>query len=166
MLTHLILLPGLYFVFADIDRVRVHAEPAVAVLPLQQGGRNLVRLPDVEFRLGISTYCANGGRPESLSITIADTQRTLRGEELQATRTVDISVRVPAGQIAPLALREFCIDPVFEGDSVLITSALAAQVSLRCSRADDQSIVFAAEPLDIRVDCVRNAITAAEPVED
>ena len=84
MLTHLILLPGLYFVFADIDRVRVHPEPAVAVLPLQQGGRNLVRLPDVEFRLGISTYCANGGRPVSLSITIADTQRTLRGEELQA----------------------------------------------------------------------------------
>jgi len=166
MLTHVLLLPGFYFVFTEVDRLSVLAEPAVAVLALQEAGDNLVRLPDIEFRLSLSPDCASGGRPESLSITIADTQRTLRGEELQAARKVDISVRVPAGQIAPLALREFCIDPVFEGDSVLITSALAAQVSLRCSQADDQSIVFAAEPLDIRVDCVRNAVTAAEPVED
>jgi hypothetical protein len=55
MLTHFILLPGLYFVFTEVDRLRIHAEPAVAVLAMQQGGRNLVRLPDIEFPLGIST---------------------------------------------------------------------------------------------------------------
>lgn len=166
MLTHFILLPGLYFVFTEVDRLRMYTEPAVAVLTMQQGGRNLVRLPDIEFRLGISMYCADGGQPESLSVTIADTQTTLRAEELQTNGTVDVSMRVPAKQMAPLALQGFCIDPASEGESVLIASVLAAQVSLRCARADTESIVFAAEALDIRVDCVRAASPAAEPVAD
>jgi hypothetical protein len=73
MLIHVALLTGLFFVFTDVDRLRVHPEPAVAVLTLQQAGRSLVRLSDVEFRLSLSTHCAKGGQPESLSITIADT---------------------------------------------------------------------------------------------
>ena len=166
MLSFLMLLPGLYIVYPDVDRLKVHAEPAVAVLAVQQTGRNLVRLPDVGFRVGITTHCANNGQPESLSITIADTQRSLGAAELQAADTVDVDVLVPASQIAPLALRGFCIDTTAEGESVLIVSALAVQASLRCSRGDDQSIVFAAEPLDIRVDCVRSADSAAEPAED
>lgn len=166
MLIDVILLSGLYFVFTDVDRLRVNAEPAVAVLTLQQAGRNLVRLPDVEFRLSLSTHCANGGLPESLSITIADTHMNLRAEELQAGSKFDVTMRIPAGQIAPLALQEFCIDPVFEGDSVLITSAMAVQASLRCSKGDDHSIVFAAEALDIRVDCISAAMRSAEPAAD
>jgi hypothetical protein len=163
MLSYLMLLPGLYIVYPDVDRLRVHAEPAVAVLAVQQAGRNLVRLPDIGVRIGITPHCANNGQPESLSITIADTQRTLGAAELQATETVDVDMLVPASQIAPLALQGFCIDTAAEGESVLIASALAVQASLRCSRGDVQSMVFAAEPLDIRVDCVRSA---AEPAED
>lgn len=165
MLTHFLLLPGLYFVFADVDRLRIHAEPAAAVLTMQQGGRTLVKLPPLEFRLSISPYCAKGGRPESLSITIADTQRTLRGEDLQSEMSIDLSIRVPASQLAPFALREFCVDPAAEGESLMLTAALAAQVSLRCTRAEEQSIVFAAEPLDIRVDCIRST-AEAEPAPD
>lgn len=166
MLTYFMLLPGLYFVFADIDRIQVDAETAVAVLEVQQAGRSLVRLPDIGFRLGIAAYCANGGQPESMSITIADTRRTLRTEDLKGIGTIDISMSIPARQIAPLALQEFCVDPASEGDSVLVTSALAVQASLRCSRGEDQSIVFAAEPLDIRVDCIRSADAATEPSAD
>jgi hypothetical protein len=166
MLIHVALLTGLFFVFTDVDRLRVHPEPAVAILSVQPAGRNLVRLPDVEFRLSLSTHCANGGQPESLSITIADTHMNLRAEELQAGRKFDVAMRIPARQIAPLALHEFCIDPASEGDSVLITSAMALQASLRCSRGDDHSIVFAAQPLDIRVDCISAAVTAAEPTAD
>lgn len=157
MLIHLTLLSGLYFVFTEVDRLRVQAEPAVATLAVQQAGRNLVRLPDVEFRLGLSMHCASGGQPESLSITIADTHRNLGAEALQAGNEIDVALRVPARQIAPLALQEFCIDPASEGDSILITSAMAVQASLRCSRDDGQSIVFAAAPLDIRVECIGSA---------
>lgn len=165
MLTQLILLPGLYFVFTDLDRLGVHAEPAVAVLALQESGRKHVQLPELEFRLSVSPYCAQGGRPESLSITIADSHETLRGDQLRTTGTLGLSIRVPASQLAPFALREFCVDPISEGESVLFTAALAAQVSLRCAREAEPSIVFVAEPLDIRVDCIRSAAEAA-PVAD
>ena len=165
MLTQLLLLPGFFFVFTDVDRLRVHSEPAVAVLAMQQGGRTLVNLPSLEFRLSISPHCADGGRPESLSITIADTQKTLSGDDLPSTTSLDVSMRVSASQLAPFALREFCVDPAAEGQSLLLTAALAAQVSLRCAHGERQSIVFAAEPLDIRVDCIRSA-AGAEPALD
>jgi hypothetical protein len=166
MLTQLILLPGLYFVFTEIDRLRVHAEPAVAILTLQQDGRELVRLPDIEFRLGIAMHCADGGQPGSLSVTVADTQTTVRAEELDGSRTVDVAIRIPASQLAPLALHGFCTDPASEGESKLLRSALAAQASLRCVRGENQSIVFAAEALDIRVDCIRGATAPAELSDD
>lgn len=166
MLTHFLLLPGLYFVFTDVDRLRIQAEPAVAVLTIQERGRTLVQLPPLEFRLSISPHCAESGRPESLSITIADTQRTLRGEDLQSGTSLDLAIRVSANQLAPFALQEFCVDPAAEGESLMLTAALAAQVSLRCARAEQQSIVFAAEPLDIRVDCIRSAAEAETTVPD
>lgn len=161
MLTHFILLPGLYLVFVEVDRLRISAEPAVAVLTVQQSGRNLVNLPELEFALSLSPHCAESGQRESLSITIADTRTTLNGEALQAATTIDVSIRVSASQLAPFALREFCVDPVSAGESILLTSALTAQASLRCARGEKRSIVFAAEPLDIRVDCVASAAEAA-----
>ena len=107
----------------------------------------------------------DSGRPESLSIAIADTRKTLHGEDLQPETSIDLSMRVSANQLAPFALRAFCVDPAEEGESLMLTAALAAQVSLRCTRNEKQSIVFAAEPLDIRVDCIRSAAEAA-PVPD
>ena len=151
MLTHFILLPGLYFVYAEVDRLRVHAEPAVAELAMQQAGRNLVNLPQLEFRLSITPHCAAGGQPESLSITIADTHTNVRGEDLQSTTSIDVSMLVSASQLAPFALREFCVDPASVGESLLLTAALAAQVSLRCARAEGQSV---------RVDCIASAAEA------
>ena len=160
MLNHLLLLPGLYFVFTEVDRLRIHAEPAVAVLSKQEEERTLVKLPQLEFRLSVSPQCAASGRAESLSITIADTQRTLRGEELQPDTSIDLSMRVSASQLAPFALQGFCVDQAAEGESLVLTAALAAQVSLRCARAEKQSMIFAAHPLDIRVDCIRSATEA------
>ena len=163
MLTHFLLLPALYLVFAETDRLGVQAELAVAVLALQEAGQNFVQLPDIEFRLRVSPHCANGGLPESVSITIADTRKTLGAEELRAKETVEVAMNVAEGQLAPLALRGFCVDSAAEGESVLLTSLLSVQASLRCSRDNDQSIVFSAAALDIRVDCIR---TAAAPVDD
>lgn len=165
MLSHILLLPALYFVFAEVDQLRVDAEPAVAVIALQEGGRKLVQLPELEFLLSVSPRCASNGQPESVSITIADTRTTLRGEALQGAETIDVPVRVAANQLAPFALHGFCIDPAAEGDSTTLASTLTAQASLRCARGEQQSIVFAAEPLDIRVDCIRSA-SDAEPAVD
>lgn len=166
MLTSFVLLPGLYFVFTDVDRLRVDAEPAIAVVALQQGGRNLVPLPELAFALSVSPHCAERGERESLSITIADTRTTLRGDALQAGNSIDVSLRVSASQLAPIALQDFCVDPAHEGESILLGTALTAHASLRCMRTDKPSIVFAAIPLDIRVDCVRTSVEAGPAVAE
>ena len=160
MLTTFVLFPGLYFVFTDVDRLRMDSKPAVAMLAVQQGGRNLVQLPELQFDLSIWPHCAERGERESLSITIADTRTTLRGEALQTGKSIDVSMSVPAGQLAPFALQGFCVDPAREGESVLLGSALTAQASLRCARTGKPSILYAAEPLDVRVVCVRSAAEA------
>lgn len=165
MLSHILVLPALYFVFAEKDVLGVVAEPAIAVIEIQEGGRKLVQLPELEFLLSVSTRCAARGRPESVSITIADTRKTLRGEDLEAATSVDVPVRVAARQLAPFALQGFCVDPAAEGDSIMLTSALTAQASLRCARGEQQSIVFAAAPLDIWVVCMGSA-AVAEPAVD
>jgi hypothetical protein len=165
MLTPFLLLPGLYFVFTDVDKLHVNAEPAVAVLAVQQGGRSLVHLPELEFSLSISPHCAESGVPESVSITIADTRTTVRGEALRTGKNIDVSMRVTANQLAPFALKGFCNDPALEGDSILLGSALTAHASLRCARAGKPSIVFAAEPLDVRVDCIRSDMETEQALD-
>lgn len=160
MLSQLLLMPGLYFVFTEVDRLLIDAEPAVAVISMHEGGRKLVQLPELEFLLNVAPRCGGGGQPESLSVTIADTRTTLSGEALRAGDSIDISLRVSADQLAPVALQEFCVDPESAGESLLLMSALTAQASLRCMREEKQSIVYAAEALDIRADCIESATSA------
>lgn len=160
MLSQLLLIPGLYFVFTEVDRLLIEVEPAVAIISMHEGGRKLVHLPELEYMLKVSPRCAGGARPESLSVTIADTRKTLSGEALLAGDPVDMSMRISANQLAPFALQEFCTNQESAGESLLLTSALTVQASLRCARNEKQSIVYAAEALDIRADCIQSATSA------
>ncbi len=150
---HFFLLPAYYFVVADIDRLSVRAEPAVVTITQQAGGRRLIRLPELKFDLHIRTHCARGGLPESVSISVADTNRTIRGEELRAASSFETSVLVSSRQLAPLALQEFCVAGDSAQQSLLVTTALTAHVSLRCAREEEQTIVYDAKSLDIRINC-------------
>jgi len=154
MLKPLILLPVLYFLSGDTDRIVVEADHAVVAIPLQAHGRNLLHLPELEFLISISAHCADGGQPDSISIAVADTRKTIRGPDLLAAAPIQTSLRIAARQIAPLALQEFCVEGGPAEESRLLTSALTAQVSLRCIRGEQQSIVFDAAPLDVELSCV------------
>jgi len=165
MLTQIILLPVFYFVVTDVDRLLVRAEPAVASIGLQPGGRRLIRLPELEFALHISAYCEAGRTPESISVSIADSTRTISGEDLgagdlPASISLDTSVRIAARQIAPLPIQGFCISEDQASRSLLVTTALTAQFSLRCVKDDEHTIVFRARALDVVLNCETGAETA------
>lgn len=165
MLTQIFLLPIFYFVVTDVDRLLVHAEPAVASIGLQPGGRRLIRLPELEFALHISAYCGAGRTPESISVSIADSTRTisgedLRGEDMPDSVSLDTSVRIAARQIAPLPIQGFCIAENEAPQSLLVTTALTAQFSLRCVKDDERTIVFRARTLDVVLNCETGATTA------
>lgn len=165
MMTQIILLPLFYFVVTDVDRLFVDAEPAVASIGLQPGGRKLIRLPELEYTLHISANCGAGRTPESISVSIADSTRTisgedLGGEDLPVSVSLDTSVRVAARQIAPLPIQGFCISENEAPRSLLVTAALTAQFSLRCVKDDEHTIVFRAQALDVVLNCETGAETA------
>jgi len=162
MLTQIILLPVYYFIVADVDRLFVHTEPAVASITPHPGSRKLIRLPELEFPLRISAQCAAGRTPESISISVADTHRTFSGEILPVSATLDTSVRIPPRQIAPIAIRDFCITASESRPSLLVTTALTAQISLRCVKDDERSIAFRAEALDVVLNCETSGATAPD----
>ena len=170
MLTQIILLPVLYFIVADVDRLLVHAEPAVASISPQPGGRKFIRLPDLEFPLHIKASCG-----ESISVSIADSRKTISSEDfggedpggedpgsqdLPVAVSLDTSVRIASRQIAPIAIRGFCVTGNEAPRSLLVTTALTAQFSLRCVRNDKHTIVFRARALDVVLNCETGTTTA------
>jgi len=159
MLTQFILLPVYYFIVADVDRLVVHVDSAVASITPHSGSRKLVRLPELEFPMRISAQCAAGRTPESISISIADTHRTFSGEDLPVSATLETSVRISSRQIAPIALRDFCVAASETRHSLLVTTALTAQISLRCAKGDERSVAFRAEALDVVLNCERGDAT-------
>jgi hypothetical protein len=150
---HFFLLPVYYFVIADIDRLSVHAEPAVATIARQAVGRRLIQLPELRFDLLIRTRCARGGLPESVSISVADTKKTISGEELLSAPSLETSVLVSSRQLAPIALQEFCVADDSAQQSLVVPTALTAHASLRCARGEERTIVYDAKALDVLINC-------------
>jgi len=161
MLTQIILIPVYYFIVADVDRVFVHAEPAVASITPHSGSRKLIRLPELEFPLRISVQCAAGRTPESISISVADTHRNFSGEDLPVSATLETSVRISPRQIAPIAMRDFCVAASESRPSLLVTTALTAQISLRCVKNGQRSIAFQSKALDVMLNCETSDATAS-----
>jgi hypothetical protein len=115
-------------------------------------------LPELEFPLHISAHCGAGRAPESISVSIADSNKTLSGEDLGAedlavSVSLDTSVRIASRQIAPLAIHEYCITGNETQQPLLVTTALTAQVSLRCVKEDERTIIFRAQALDVVLNC-------------
>lgn len=152
--------PVFYFVVADTDRLKVESDPATVNIARQEDGRQLVRLPKLEFPLRVNAHCGRGGELQSLSISVADTRQTIAGEDYPANEVLATTVTVSPRQIAPIAVEEFCVVGEPAGASRLLETALTAQISLRCALDESQSVVFAAEPLDVRLVC-----NDAEPAE-
>jgi hypothetical protein len=152
--------PVFYLVASDADRLNVDSDPAIVNIVRQGDGRQLIRLPQLEFPLRVSAHCGGGGELQSLSISVADTRQTITGEDYPADDVFATTFSVSPRQIAPIAVEDFCTVAHPAGESRLLENTLTAQVSLRCALEDSQSVVFAAEPLDVRLIC-----SDSEPAE-
>ena len=153
MLTQILLLPALYFVVADVDRLIVRTDPAVTSVRSTTASRNLLRLPDLEFPVRVVARCGSGRVPRTISISIADTRVSFGDEALSADSVLETSVSVSSRQIAPVSVDGFCSAGNRQPEALLLPTALIAQFSLRCVRDEEQSIAFRAQTLDVLVNC-------------
>ena len=141
-------------VAAAADDIVVAAQETTAVVTPREAHLKLVNLPALEFGLRAAFKCK--GQPVSVTLSVADTHETLRGEDLAGQRAVEVMLSVPPRQLALAASSRFCIADAPESDDELVVSGLAtAHASLRCSSDTGDSALFASAPLRVRLICAR-----------
>ena len=145
--------------------------PAVPLEP-RNSGRNFVRLPTLEYTFEIQTHCSESRSPESLSLNVADTRKSLGAEQIISDGPTEISLRIPASQIAPLVIEDFCVlELAGNGDTInelpariTIPAALSAQASLLCADDEDKAMTYVSRTLDVSLVCER--VTNSEDSQD
>lgn len=138
----------------DPIRLEIAAEPAVVTITPLAGGRRLIRLPALEFRLDITARCPADRVAKSVSISVADTSKTLGREAFDGDSFVRAEISIPPKQVAPLAVDGFCpLEGESQHDSLLIRDAVTAHLSLRCTGPHGDEIGYATHGLDVTLRC-------------
>lgn len=145
------------------DTLTVTADaPAVTIVP-RNPGRNFVRLPTLDYKFEIRAECSDQRLPGSLSLSVADTRKSLPGDKIANDGPTEMSLQIPAGQIAPLVIEGFCVaegERVGNGlseaqDQITIPAALSAQASLLCESDEDKVMTYVSRSLDVLLVCQR-----------
>jgi hypothetical protein len=136
-------------------------------ISVRNPGRTYIRLPTLEFTFDIAANCSALFSPQSVSLNIADSRETISIDE-SAGRVADVQLglNVPAKQLAPLVVENFCVAPVSDdnqddarqhdfsnGGNMIVRSVLSVQAALLCVNEDEQEMVYQSRPLDITLVC-------------
>jgi hypothetical protein len=183
------LLPALHVFAAAADDSGLHtlavaAEVTAIAVPPQPPERHFFDLPSLDYVFRIEARCHNDWEPESLSLSVADSRVARTATELEGKANLELELKIPAKQLAPIAMRNFCvIDPAAEGSmadretpdwnrhtpapgEMTIGAAMSVHASLRCSLGDEQRTIYVSQPLDVTLICAvpePAAGTAARP---
>jgi len=124
--------------------------------------RNYLRLPSLDYIFRFTARCAGRFSPQSLSLSIADSHQSLSKDRLaNMSSGIELTMTVPAKQLAPLAIENFCILPADDvaamaspaSQTVTVPAAFSAQASLLCVSEDQQEMIYASNPLGITLIC-------------
>ena len=144
---------GLSPAFADGSVVVAAAQAEATVAP-RTAKRQLVNLPALNFELQATVRCA--GTAKSLTLSVADTAKTLRADELVDEDPAAAALKVPARQVALAASSHFCLaDDPTSANELTVPGFVTAHASLRCATDDRDSAHFASAQLEVRLVCQR-----------
>lgn len=142
--------------------LRLSADTPIVNVGPRNPGRGPLSLPDLEYRFNIDASCRDDMTPASLSLVIADTRRSFDTDQIDSGGLKDVRLKVPAAQIAPVVIADFCVAEAVGAELVLqaaavspltVRAALSAQASLMCAGEGTQSIVYTSEALDLLLVC-------------
>lgn len=129
-------------------------ETSAQLAPREQGFQQL-SLPSLEFSLLATIACPSGTDVESVTVSIADTHKRFGPDDISDKTALDVRVSVPANQVAPVTVADFCVkgEPG-DRNGLLVPGVATAQVSLRCRSENESSVYFKSAVLPIRLHCV------------
>lgn len=142
------------------------ATPVVDVSP-RRSGRPFFDLPTLEYRFQVEARCDDDWVPASLSLSVADSRVVFGAGQLSDGTQQELVLSVPAQQLAPVAVHDFCLLPedtttrharassrVLPVSSLLtIRAVLSAQASLLCVSEQERRITYVSQPLDVTLTC-------------
>lgn len=133
--------------------------PVVSIQP-RQGNGKFIRLPALEYTFKIRARCKLNRKPTSLLLSIADTRKSLGAADLSREPPAELTLKIPAEQIGPIAVEEFCHaadENIASNDNIknqlTIFAALSAHASLRCESESDQHVNYVSKTLDVKLIC-------------
>ena len=151
------LLPPAY---SRADDLKVAADTPEVTVSTRPPGRNFLRLPDLNYRFIVEASCRDSMSPAAMSLSVADTRVTIPVSVADSGPRHEISVTIPASQIGPVAVNEFCVagddaSPAVAG--MRIPAVLSAQAALTCASETQRQITYAAASLDVVLRCEQPA---------
>lgn len=147
--------------------VALRAETPVVAVPPRRSGRQFLDLPALEYTFEVETRCDDDWVPESLSLNVADSRIAFGAGQLSHSTPHEIVLNVPAQQLAPVAVHDFCLlpedttgqaagapGPVSPASTPLtIRAVLSAQASFLCVSEQERRITYVSQPLDVTLTC-------------
>ena len=142
--------------------LRSSAAPASVSIERSSSSRRYLRLQGLEFALTIEPSCPSKMHVDTISISAADTRKTLRAANIQSLEIIETTLTIPRRQLASLPVAGFCSNDTngAEEKTIRVHGAYTANISLRCvadNGADDgsrqESIVYATQVLDVTLNC-------------
>lgn len=127
-----------------------------------------MQLPTLDYAIEIEQQCASDLTPAVLSLSVADTRKTYRTDEIASSAPMSIHFTVPAAQIGPIAIADFCVaekvaDESSQPEMLMIPDVLSLQASLLCASETETTIIYASASLDVALQC---GPIDAKPVDD
>ena len=142
---------------AAADELELNASTPEVTISTRPAGRNFVRLPSLDYRFRVDARCTAGRRAQAISISVADTRISVPTGNLPSDGAIDVEMTVPADQIGPVPLNEFCISDDGDNDlqqtSLTIPSVLSAQASLLCADESGGEMTYASASMDVELSC-------------
>jgi len=144
--------------FADSSKraseLQISADTPVVSIETRGEGRNFMRLPSLHYSFAVEAVCEAGLNPTLLSLSVADTRRLLQAEELVNAQTASLAFTIPAAQIGPIALNQFCVQAPEHAELLTLSSVLSVQASLLCTNDTERRMIYASAPLAVSLECV------------
>ena len=133
------------------------ADTPSATVDQSSSRRNFLRLPELDYVFRVDAHCDESLEPQSLLVSVADTRKSFDANVLADGEAIEFSLKIPASQIAPVAINDFCTADderhEYSDDRIAIPAALSAQASLRCASESAEQTVYASTPLDVEIVC-------------
>ena len=100
----------------------------------------------------ISLTCTADLEPVTVSLSIADTRKSLATKDISNTGITSITMTIPEAQIGPIAVNGFCV-AAGVAESIRIPAVLSAQASLLCANDEGSKMTYVSRSLDVTLLC-------------